>query len=91
MKERESTVVNVVYVKERQKMRISRVCNMDLLKAIKEAGKITREDLEKVYLPPKQPGVGLGIRVSFDSELNDLIEEGCISYNGGKYKFLHWV
>ena len=72
-------------------MRISRVCNIDLLKAIKEAGEITREDLEKVYLPPKQPGVVLGIRASFDSDLNDLIEEGCISYDGEKYKFLHWM
>lgn len=72
-------------------MRISRRCNMTLLKVIKDAGEITRENLEEVYLPPKQPGVVLGIRASFDSDLSDLIEEGCISYDGGKYKFLHWV
>ncbi len=57
-------------------MRMSQVYDLSLLNFIKKEGKITIDDLKKKYLPPEQPGIVQGIRVTFDRDLNVLAEEG---------------
>ena len=70
-------------------MYITPAYNATLLQVIAEAGELTYEELKQKYLPSEQPGIVLGITVTFDSDLKTLenigyvIREGdVIRYNG---------
>lgn len=71
-------------------MRIAPVYNLSLLQAIHELNDCTLSELKQHYLPPEQPRVVLGIRTSFDSDLQTLVSMGCVSVSQDRVRFINW-
>lgn len=71
-------------------MRMTPVYNLLLLQAIHELNDCTLSNLKQHYLPPEQPGVVLGIRTSFDSDLQTPVSMGCVSVSQDRVRFINW-
>ena len=64
------------------------VYNGSLLHTIKRLNGCTIEELKAEYLPPEQPGVIQGIKVTFESDLQDLEHYGAIEKKDNKYYYI---
>ena len=70
-------------------MKVSRVCNLTLLRYIADAETITIDELKKAYLPPEQRGIIQGSTVTFDNDLKVLELEGYITLDGNVVKSIN--
>lgn len=71
-------------------MRVSKVCNLSLLKTIAQNEELTYTELKDIYCEPTPRGVILGKNVSFDSDLELLASEGYIQIIGDIIKFIRF-